>query len=180
MMRVAAFSEVGGFRPALIAGEEPELCLRLRQRGWKILRRDDDMVRHDADMTSFAQWWRRCLRAGWAYAEAAAMHGASPARHCIRDNLRILFWGGALPVGALLLAWRSAAVSLGLLVAAYVALGVRIYARAVRGGMTPRDARLQGIFMVLAKFPQVMGQAQFVVMRVLGRRRRVVDWRVVG
>jgi GT2 family glycosyltransferase len=36
MMRVEAFQQVGGFNPALIAGEEPELCVRLRQKGWKI------------------------------------------------------------------------------------------------------------------------------------------------
>jgi glycosyltransferase involved in cell wall biosynthesis len=180
MVRVVAFREAGGFLPALIAGEEPELCLRLRRRGWTILRRDEDMVWHDADMTSFVQWWRRCVRAGWGYAEAAAMHGAAPERHCVRDNLRILFWGAALPTGALLLAAPTAGLSLLPLAAAYPLLGMRIYARAVRGGMTPRDARLQALFIVLAKFPQVVGQAQFVALRALRRRRRVVDWRVAS
>src|SRR5205814_5612356 len=33
MMRLAHFSAVNGFDPTLIAGEEPELCLRLRAKG---------------------------------------------------------------------------------------------------------------------------------------------------
>src|SRR5258706_283514 len=38
MYRVSAFREAGGFRTDLRAGEEPELCLRLRRRGWRIAR----------------------------------------------------------------------------------------------------------------------------------------------
>ncbi len=40
MMRVAALRDVGGYREDLIAGEEPELCVRLRQAGWRIWRLD--------------------------------------------------------------------------------------------------------------------------------------------
>src|SRR5262249_30270274 len=38
MMRVPALRQVGGYRASLIAGEEPELCTRLRGAGWKVLR----------------------------------------------------------------------------------------------------------------------------------------------
>ncbi len=38
VMRVRAFTAVGGFNASLIAGEEPELCVRLRAAGWKIRR----------------------------------------------------------------------------------------------------------------------------------------------
>jgi hypothetical protein len=31
---------------------------------------------------------------------------------------------------------------------------------------------------VLSKIPQALGQAQFAVLRVFGKRRRIVDWRV--
>jgi GT2 family glycosyltransferase len=179
MIRVRAFREVGGFVPSLIAGEEPELCVRLRRRGWTILRLDEDMVRHDADMTTFGQWWRRAYRAGWAYAEAAALHGASSERHGVRDNLRITFWGVLLPLFALLLAGPSHGSSL-LLFAAYPLLALRIYLRAVRGGVSRGDAVLMAVFIMIARFPQAMGQAQFVVLRMFGRRRRVVDWRLAG
>ena len=41
LMRAAPFAALGGFSDYLIAGEEPELCHRLRAEGWKIWRLDD-------------------------------------------------------------------------------------------------------------------------------------------
>jgi len=38
LFRTKAFTQVSGFRDGLIAGEEPELCLRLRGAGWHIHR----------------------------------------------------------------------------------------------------------------------------------------------
>jgi GT2 family glycosyltransferase len=177
MMRTAAFQQAGGFDPRLIAGEEPELCVRLRGLGWAILRSDREMVLHDADMTRFAQWWRRAARAGWAYAEGAALHGAPPERHWVRECRSIAFWGGLVPAAALLLAWPTRGLSLALL-AGLPLLAARVYRRSVRGGDAPRDARLLAFFTVLAKLPQALGLLQFLAFRALGRRRRLVDWRV--
>jgi GT2 family glycosyltransferase len=81
MVRAHAFDQVHGFREDLIAGEEPELCLRLRREGWEIWRLEAEMAWHDAAMTRFSQWWRRSERAGHAFAEGAALHGKSPQRH---------------------------------------------------------------------------------------------------
>ena len=78
LFRVQAFRDVGGFRAELVAGEEPELCARLRARGWKVLRIAAEMTRHDAAMTRFGQWWRRNVRAGHAYAECCRLHRVSP------------------------------------------------------------------------------------------------------
>jgi GT2 family glycosyltransferase len=179
MMRVAVFRAEGGFDPRLIGGEEPELCVRLRRRGWRILRVEGDMVRHDAAMTRFGQWWRRSLRGGWSYAEGAALHGRTEERHWVRETRSILFWGLALPVAILLAAGLVPPLAL-LLLAGYPVLGLRIYRRAVRGGTAPRDARPLAAFTVLGKFPQALGVVQYLVLRRLGRRRRVVDWRVSG
>jgi GT2 family glycosyltransferase len=176
MVRVKAFLEVGGFDARLIAGEEPELSVRLRRSGWRILRCGDDMVLHDSAMMRFGQWWRRTLRSGWAYAEGAALHAGSPERHGLRENLSIAFWGALLPAAVLLLSWPTGGASM-LLLGAYPLLAARIYTRAVRAGLPTRDARLQAFFTVLGKLPQAIGQAQFAVMRSFGRRRRVVEWR---
>ena len=54
MIRAEALQAARGYRNELIAGEEPELCLRLRELGWKIWRLDAEMTRHDAAMTRFA------------------------------------------------------------------------------------------------------------------------------
>lgn len=70
MMRIAAYEAVGGFDATMIAGEEPELCSRLRAKGWRIMRLDAPMTIHDAAMLRFGQWWRRGIRAGFGYAQA--------------------------------------------------------------------------------------------------------------
>ncbi|MDP8964232.1 MAG: glycosyltransferase, partial [Cyanobacteriota bacterium] len=116
MMRVEAFQQVGGFNPTLIAGEEPELCVRLRQKGWKIFRLDAEMTLHDAQMTRFGQWWKRSLRAGHAYAEGAWLHGREPERHWVKESRSIWFWGLFVPLLALGMAWPTKGLSLLLLI----------------------------------------------------------------
>ncbi len=179
MMRIRAVQQAGGFDPSLIAGEEPELARRLRRAGWRIVRFDADMAVHDAAMTRFAQWWRRGVRGGWAYAEGASLHRDWPERYRMRENASILIWGALLPAVALLLAWPTRGASL-LLLGAHALLGVRIHLRGVRAGLPVREAALQAFFTVLGKLPEAIGQLQFTALRALGRRRRLVDWRVAG
>jgi acetyltransferase-like isoleucine patch superfamily enzyme/GT2 family glycosyltransferase len=71
LVRRAALAAVGGFDPTLKAGEEPELCARLRAEGWAIEHIDAPMTRHDLAVTTFRAWWRRAYRSGIAYAEVA-------------------------------------------------------------------------------------------------------------
>ena len=92
LVRTEAFEAVGGFRPQLIAGEEPEMCLRMRERGWRIWRLDADMTRHDAAMSRFGQWWARAIRCGYAYAEVSRLHRISPIGIWRRETVRAIFW----------------------------------------------------------------------------------------
>ena len=69
LVRRSALAQVGGFDATLNAGEEPELCARLRAKGWKILHIDVPMTRHDLAVRSFKAYARRCYRSGIAYAE---------------------------------------------------------------------------------------------------------------
>jgi GT2 family glycosyltransferase len=62
MMRVEAFEAVGGFSNFIVAGEEPDLCFRMREKRWKIWRLEEEMTRHDAAMANFYQWWNRAVR----------------------------------------------------------------------------------------------------------------------
>ncbi|MFO1413342.1 MAG: glycosyltransferase [Burkholderiales bacterium] len=71
LVRRAALAEVGGFDGTLKAGEEPELCARLRAAGWHIEHLDVPMTRHDLAITTLRGWWRRAYRSGIAYAEVA-------------------------------------------------------------------------------------------------------------
>ena len=104
LMRRAALDQVGGYNPTLIAGEEPELCVRLRAKGWQIWRLDAEMTLHDVNMTRFSQWWHRTRRGGHAAAEGVALHGRGPDRLGVAMVRRALIWGLVLPVADL--CWR--------------------------------------------------------------------------
>jgi len=176
LLRVSAFREVGGFNPDLIAGEEPELCVRLRQRGWTILRIDADMTFHDAAMTRFGQWWRRNVRAGHAYAEGAALHGRPPERHWVREVRSNWFWGAALPVLALGPAWPARGISL-VLAGGYAILGWKVARFLRRRGFSGREARIGAFYMVLGKFPQMLGQVKYWWGRLRGKRSRLIEYK---
>jgi len=177
MMRAEALRRVGGFNPGLIAGEEPELCVRLRRDGWKIFRVDAEMALHDMDMTRLRQWWRRSARTGHAYAEGWTLHGGPPERHYARETRSIVFWGIVVPLLALGLAWPTRGASL-LLFAGHLLLGWRIYRYCRAGrGWHPADARAYAFFVVLGKFANAFGLARYWLGRLTGRRSRVVDFR---
>jgi len=102
IVRVASFGEVGGFNPRVIAGEEPDLCYRLRQRGGRIRRLDYVMTRHDAAMTKFSQWWKRAKRAGHAYAQGYDLHRADHLGYYGNDVKKIILWALLMPLAVIL------------------------------------------------------------------------------
>lgn len=173
LMRADAFEAAGGYRETLIAGEEPELCLRLRAQGWRIWRLAAEMTLHDAAMTRFDQWWSRTLRAGHAFAEGAWLHGRGPDRHWVRESLSTWLWGAAIPLATLLglpLLGPSALLTLIL----YPAQVVRL---AVRGNHSPRVDGWRALFLVLGKFPEVAGQVKFFYHLLRGQTARLIEYK---
>lgn len=172
LARLAAIDAVGGFDGTLIAGEEPEMCVRLRQSGWRIWRLDREMTLHDARMMRFSQWWRRCVRAGHAFAEGAALHGAPPERHWVRETRRALFWGAGLP---------GVTIAAGLVHPAAVALllayPLQVVRLAVRHGAARRAAWEWAFFTTLAKFAEAVGVARYYARRMSGRRAELIEYR---
>lgn len=175
MMRVAAFQQVGGFNSTLIAGEEPELCVRLRQQEWKILRLDAEMTLHDAQMLRFSQWWKRALRAGHAYAEGASLHGREDG-HWKKESKSIWFWGCYLPMLAFGLAIPSGGLSL-LLLLGYPALFSRIFIKQRRQNICSKNAALYAISCVLGKFAQVGGTLGFLRSKLLGTKSQLIEYK---
>lgn len=167
LMRAEAFDAVGGFNPALIAGEEPELCVRLRAAGWRIERLDAEMTLHDAALTRFGQWWTRTRRAGFAYAEGAAMHGAPPERHKVAETRRALAWGLGVPLaalaGALVTPWAL------LILLAWPAQVLRL----VLGGMEAARAT----FLTLGKLPEALGTLSFYRQRLTGAGQGIIEYK---
>lgn len=151
LMRATALRRVGGYSPDLIAGEEPDLCRRLRREGFEVWRIDAEMTLHDADMKHFGQWWKRNVRAGHAYAEAwyrERRYGEGTARRQVLSNL---VW--SLPV-----AWP-----------AWPALFFRIYG-------TRRDPAYAA-FTVLGKMPQAEGQLRFLSRKLRRARGKLIEYK---
>ena len=176
MMRVSAVAGVGGFDASLIAGEEPELCVRLRAAGWRVRRLGVEMTRHDAAMTRFGQWWRRNVRAGHAFAEGSAIHGRPPERHWVREARSNWVWGLGVPSLAVLGAWPTSGLSLGLL-GAYLLPGWRAARHRRRSGASAADARLFAFFCMLGKLPQAQGQLRYWARRLSGRRGQLIEYK---
>jgi len=168
LMRLAAFRAAGGFRDELIAGEEPELCVRLRRAGWKVHRIAGEMVLHDAAMTRFAQWWRRTTRSGHAFAEGAWLHGLQPERHWVRETLRAVLYGGLLPAAAVLLGAAASPWFL-LLLLVYPVQMLRLSRG--RGGYT------RAFYLVLGRFPEFLGVLKFAATRLTRAPARLIEYK---
>lgn len=69
LMRREVLEKVNGYNENLIAGEEPEMCSRMRMEGFLISHIDAPMTKHDLAIKHFSQYWRRATRTGYAYAE---------------------------------------------------------------------------------------------------------------
>jgi GT2 family glycosyltransferase len=177
LVRTRAFEEAGGFDPTLIAGEEPDLCTRWAGLGYTILSLDRDMALHDAAMTDWRQWWRRNVRAGYAYAEALARRPARPAMDARRHVKSIALWGLATPAASLLLLPPTLGASLPLSVLGYSALGVRVGRHMRQRGFSGRDSALYAAFCVLGKFPQAAGLVRFLRLRLQGRASALIEHR---
>ncbi|WP_204154227.1 glycosyltransferase [Leptolyngbya sp. CCY15150] len=176
MMRVAAVQQVNGFNPSLIAGEEPELCVRLRQQDWKIFRLDAEMTLHDAQMTQFSQWWKRSQRSGHAFAQGSWMHGRSPQQHWVKESRRIWIWGLVIPVVILGTAGITSGFSL-LLLALYLVSALRTARYAQGKGYEPGVARWYGWFCTVGKFPELQGQLQFHLRRIFHRQATLIEYK---
>ncbi|GAB1543465.1 hypothetical protein NUACC21_61400 [Scytonema sp. NUACC21] len=179
MMRVSAFKQVGGYNPTLIAGEEPELCVRLRQIGGRILRIDAEMTLHDAQILRLGQWWKRSIRNGHAYAEGSWLHGRSPERHWVRESRRIWFWSLLLPLLAIAAIVPTQGLSIVLLLIAYTFLAFRVYRFTRKRGFQSSDAMIYALFCVLDKFPQLQGQIKFHISRLFNQQRTILEYKSV-
>lgn len=173
MMRTSAFGSACGFRPDLIAGEEPELCVRLRESGWRIWRLDDEMALHDAAMTRFGQWWKRTVRSGYAYAQGAHLHGAPPEQHGVRESRSAWFWGLGLPLFALICTVFAGPLG----AAVFLAYPLQAIRLALRGERTTRENWWHAVFLVVGKFPEMLGQLKFLAQRFSGQQSRLIEYK---
>jgi GT2 family glycosyltransferase len=156
LIRAEAYRQSGGFDPLLVSGEESDLCARLKAAGWRQVKLDAPMSRHEAGRFGAREWWRRAQRTGNSYAVASAKHGGLGRSYRSRKIARIALWAVLVPALALLGAWPTRGLSL-LLLAAYPALVWRAAAEGRRQGLSGRPLRVYALFTVLNRFPQALG-----------------------
>ncbi len=183
MFRAGPFLDAGGFKETMIAGEEGELCFRLRSQGWKILRLNQEMALHDAAMTRLSQWIQRAIRGGHACAEGAFLHGNSTERYNVRQMRSALFWGGIVPAAGIASLMLSVFLSPWMLIltvllaGGYLLLGLRIYQHNRNRSRHPKVSLIHGCFCLFAKTPEAVGVLRFWLSRLLGNRSKLIEYK---
>ena len=173
MIRTGALAAIGGYREDMIAGEDPEVCVRLRGAGWRIWRLDADMSLHDAAMTRFGQWWTRIVRSGYAFALGAHLHGAPPERHFVWESRRAWLWGVWLPLAGLacsLIFWPW-----GLL--AWLIYPLQVLRQTLRNSGPLHQRTTLALYQLLARFPEALGELKFLRDRLLGRQSQLIEYK---
>ncbi len=197
MFRRAALDQVDAYDPTMIAGEEPEMCLRMRKHGWTLRRLDAEMTLHDAAMTSSKQWWSRNKRAGHAYAETLDRHPPTGMRE-VRSNYLLGFLlptkaaatglaslamliTAAVGDGAARLAFATGAAFLILVPfvigLAYLHLFRRIRAYRLSRGDSHADASTYSKYVLLGKLPQAAGQFKYRWNKFRGKRSGLIEYK---
>ncbi|TVQ37803.1 MAG: glycosyltransferase family 2 protein, partial [Wenzhouxiangella sp.] len=183
LFRRQALETEHGYDDALIAGEEPELCARLRARGWRIRHIDCAMTGHDLAMTRFGQYWRRAERAGHAYADVAHRLADSPVGlwqdECRRNARRMAIFaaGGVVLLAALLSAtwWLMLALA-GLA----LILVLRSAWRARWKKASPGTLLAYALHSHLQQVPIFWGQMRWRLDRYRGRQRQLIEYKGPG
>lgn len=160
MMRVDVFKQLGGFKANVIAGEDSEFGVRLSLAGYKVTKIDYFMAIHDANMTTFQQWWKRAVRGGHAIGQRADLNGNTLAKDCVKERKSTLVWGVFLPSLALLLLMFARPWAL-LILFAYLFLAIKVYRYRRNQGESPRDALTYAQFMPLVKIANGVGLLKF-------------------
>lgn len=172
LMRIDALKAVNGFRAELIAGEEPELCLRLRAMGWRIWRLDADMTWHDLAMTRFDQWWSRTVRSGYGMTEVWWLHRKSATSIWRRQTASAIIWGGLLPLAICL-----AALVYPLFIAAVLIYPLQIARIAFRQRTAISEPLAYGCLAVFGKFALFQGLLRYCWNRWRGRNLQLIEYK---
>jgi len=194
MMRIDAFAAVKGFDPSVAAGEEPELCQRLREKGWKVLRIDPEMTLHDSAILSFGQWWKRAVRSGYGAADVATRFGHRGL--FVKQMRSAQVWAAgwtSCVVGMFLLSvinfvtppfrmpWAFALKWASFYTAIVVAIlplqMLRVAIRARRRLPDWRTALAYGFLTMIGKWANWIGQVQYGRDRRAGRNTRLIEYK---
>ncbi|MFT6269929.1 MAG: glycosyltransferase involved in cell wall biosynthesis [Alphaproteobacteria bacterium] len=171
LMRVKALQDVDGYTNYFVAGEEPEMCYRMRQRNWQIFRLDAEMTLHDANITHFKQWWKRANRAGFAFALSAKEHGKGNEKFGVRQASSSLAWSGLL-IGVLLLSLFSPAMLFAVLIFPFqiIRLFLRQQYKSFYGFKSC-------FFLMISKLPEALGVMELIVKTIKKQDYTIIEYK---
>jgi cellulose synthase/poly-beta-1,6-N-acetylglucosamine synthase-like glycosyltransferase len=181
LIRRSALAEVDGYNPELIAGEEPEMCRRLRGKGWKILHIDAPMTLHDLRMTHFSQYWRRATRCGHAYAQVSSLFRNSPdpfwtpeaRRNQKRGAMLLLLFAAAL-IGC---AWLRNPWPMLVPLLLIMAAGIRSAYKARQRSNSWLTLLLFGLHSHLQEIPIFFGQLRYRFAKARRRKMTLIEYK---
>lgn len=180
IIRRTVLEQVGGYDNHLIAGEEPEMCQRIRERGYLIVNIGSLMTLHELAITSWRQYWRRAVRAGFAYAEVS--HRTRRAvRPLWRNEVRRVRRHSALIVTAAAATLLSALTGPSWLTFVFVGLGLAAVLRTAlraRWKSTNRlTLALYGIHSHVQQIPLLVGQLQYWLRERTHTRQSLIEYK---
>ena len=180
LMKRSALIEVDGFDSRLIAGEEPEMCRRLRALGYTILHIDHPMAGHDLDITRWSQYWKRARRGGYAYAQVSDRFKSTEDPFWLADARRgaVLgcFWGFSLGA-ALIASLRFSYVPMTLWLCLALVASFRSGWRARWKSDNPITLLLYGVHSHLQHLPALIGQLQYRLDKRCGIHRALIEYK---
>ena len=199
MFRVDAFQQAGGYDNSVVAGEEPELCQRLREKGWKVYRVDAEMTVHDAATFRFGQWWKRSVRSGYGAMDVATRFRRGKDGLFVKQTISARSWAYGWPAAVITLTALATAVwvtacghpgeAIYRSIAALFVVGVillpflqaiRVARGARRRARSWKVAIAYGVLTMIGKWANVAGQRQYLGDRKAGRLTRMIDYKSAG
>lgn len=190
MMRLSAFREAGGFDPSIVAGEEPELCQRLRERGHRIVRIDAEMTLHDSAITHFSQWWKRQIRSGYGSVDVFTRFGKSGL--FARQVQRARDWTMGILFSMVVIV--GLAIFIGVRAGPKVGFAVGVASMLIFGLILPlqmlrtafgirkkagdlRTAIAYGFLTMISKWPEMIGQLRYARDRKSGKHLQLIEYK---
>lgn len=183
LVRRAALQSVGGYNESLIAGEEPDLCRRLRGLGNRILHIDVPMTLHDLAMHTVKQYWRRSVRTGYAYAEISSMYANTNdplwSAESSSNLSRGIFWTCG-PAFALLLSLLMGSL---LPILLFLLVAFALFARtALKVRSRTNSVKLLAAYSVhshLQQIPIFVGQLRYRRQRQRGGNAAIIEYKSI-
>lgn len=173
MLRSEVFAKVGGFDPAIVAAEDEDFVIRVRQAGYRALRLPLTMTLHDIAISKFREWWRRNIRSGQGFAEVGDLRPP----HFKAERIRAIIFGFVLPV-ILIIGLGTATWWLWIPpLIAYSLSTFKVWRWLLDIGTPPSLApSVAGLF-TLAKLPHFIGLVRFYLRGGRKARAQIIEYK---